>query len=908
MMEDTANTTIHVPLDDFQRRYLPKHPDFDASSSRIQTISKEFRSVWKQVQNTSSGIAKDRALSKVWTKIDRFHGLCPGHVLHLSKKKYDDGDEIRYKVDGSYIRKEDQNQSTANVPNWAFQRLSVEIKCMDTGSDPYDDSVTGSITELHQKVRGQVTSYAKHAFDYQHRTALFFLFVNGNTFRMMRWDRSGVIISEAKDYVRDLRNTRVLLELLHSFSQMSEKDQGFDGTVEPLLPNSCGWRRMDALAHAHRSDLESTEREVSLDDPQVQEFLRLNSHSNAASMFAKDLLHVNPTASCNHAGGVPVLEHATPVFTEVRTLFRDSISTDFPRYVLKVGDRRFLVGKPIFCASGMVSRGTRGYVALDWGTQRFVFLKDAWRPCHEGLVPEGETLRKLNEKEVPGVPTYVCACDVPNQETETSKYSVTGPYYEERCADSQERQGSELRHLHHYRLVVEEVCLPSTKFESAWELTSIIYTCIQAHSAAYTLCGIIHRDVSAGNILILPKVVEDSDRYYITRVGILSDWELSKEVGITHDMQPHRTGTWQFMACRCIRDPCAIVGVPEEIESFLYVHLYHATRFLPTSIARPISCFMTDFFHGYVDTGCPPSKDASVSQGRLTYDGRRVQLHYRDVNGQIFTHPCNALIDEIFIHLKARYDMLGLLEAQTVKPTRKPPKATQEDLKALQFRASRVRAAAAALNRQPARVTQPEIAPPPAPVPHNPEVPAQVAPAVAGDARSGSNAPAVDPVPSEMRCRAEKLDTHDWVLSVFDDALYGRAALWPKQDKIEDQLAHHKLKERHSDPSVAVPSAAVTVTNAGGKRSRGSEDSGVLELLAQRKQRRRRRRRVRRRRTRRKSLQRSLRRRLRGRRLRRKSPCRSGPAATGKEEKEVLSRGRGVVDWDLVSCISYGPL
>ncbi len=412
------------------------------------------------------------------TKIDQLHGLCPGHFLHLSKKKYDDGDEVRYKTYGSYMLKEDQNQ---DVPNWALQRLSVEINCMDTG-DPYDDTVTGSITELHQKVRGQVTSYAKHVFRYQHRAALFFLFVNGNTFRMMRWDRSGVIVSEAEDYLRDLRKTRVLLELLYSFSQMSEKDQGFDTTAEALPRDSCGWRRMDALAHAHRSDLESTDREVPPDDPQVKEVLRLNSHSNATSMFAKNLLHTNPTTSCNHAKVALEPEYATPVFTEVRTFFRDSVSNDFPRYVLKVGDRRFLVGKPIFCASGMVSRGTRGYVALDWETQRFVFLKDAWRPCREGLVPEGETLRKLNEKGVCGVPTHVCDGDVSNQETEMSKYSVTGPYYQELCAESQEEQGSELRHLHHYRLVVEEVCLPSTEFENAWQLTKIIYDAMQGQS------------------------------------------------------------------------------------------------------------------------------------------------------------------------------------------------------------------------------------------------------------------------------------------------------------------------------------------------------------------------------------------------------------------------------------------
>ncbi|KAI0765475.1 hypothetical protein C8Q74DRAFT_1056448 [Fomes fomentarius] len=832
-MEDSASTTIYVPLDDFQRRYLPKHPDFDASSSRIRTISQEFRSVWKEVQKASSGRAKDRALSEVWTKVDQLHGLCPGHLLHLSKKKYYDGDEIRYKVDGSYIRKEDQNQSTANVPNWALQRLSVEIKCRE-GSDPYDDTVTGTgFTESRQKVRGQVMSYAKHVFDYQHRTALFFLFVNGNRFRMMRWDRSGVIISEAEDYLRDLRKTRVLLELLYSFSQMSETDQGFDGTAEPLPGDSCGWRRMDALAHAHRSDLESTDREVPPDDPQVREFLDLNSHSNAASMFAKDLLHTNPntTTSCKHARGVPEPEHATPVFTEVRTFFRDSISTDFPRYVLKVGDRRFLVGKPIFCASGMVSRGTRGYVALDWGTQRFVFLKDAWRPCHDGLVPEGKTLQELNGKEVPRVPTHVCDEDVPNQETETSKYSVTGPYYHEHCADSQEEQGSELRHLHHYRLVVEEVCLPSTEFENTWQLTKIIYNSIQAHGAAYTLCGIIHRDVSAGNILILPQVVERPGKCRIVRYGILSDWELSKKVEITHDMQPHHIGTWPFMSCRCIHDPYAIVGVPEEIESFLYVYLYNALRFLPTSIPRPISCFMTDFFHGYVDAGCPPSKEASMLWGRLTYNGRCVQLHYRDVNGQIFTHPCNTLIKEIFIHLKARYDMLRLLKVQAMNRNRnKPPKATHEDLKALQaLKAWHLPFMRMPIHNYtttvPAKIV-PEIASPRTPAaPHNPEVPAQIAPTV--DAPSGSNAPAVDPVPAEMRSRAEKLDTHTWVLSAFCEALYDPEELWPKQDKSGNQMTQYSnsRKECHSNSGAVATSAAVTGTSASGKRPRESEES-----------------------------------------------------------------------------------
>lgn len=119
----------------------------------------------------------------------------------------------------------------------------------------------------------------------------------------------------------------------------------------------------------------------------------------------------------------------------------------------------------------------------------------------------------------------------------------------------------------------------------------------------------------------------------------------------------------------------------------------------------------------------------------------------------------------------------------------------------------------------------PEIASPrtPGAPPHKPELPAQTAPAV--DAPSGSNAPAVDPVPAEMRSRAEKLDTHDWVLSVFDNTLYSPVELWPKQDKIGDQLTYSR-KEWHSDPvAIATSAAVITGTSASGKRPRESEGS-----------------------------------------------------------------------------------
>ena len=56
-----------------------------------------------------------------------------------------------------------------------------------------------------------------------------------------------------------------------------------------------------------------------------------------------------------------------------------------------------------------------------------------------------------------------------------------------------------------------------------------------AHAQAYR-AGIIHRDISAGNILLYKQ--DDGDWY-----GLLNDWELSKQTNATapEGRQPDRT-------------------------------------------------------------------------------------------------------------------------------------------------------------------------------------------------------------------------------------------------------------------------------------------------------------------------------------------------------------------------------
>ncbi|TFK77718.1 hypothetical protein K466DRAFT_508174, partial [Polyporus arcularius HHB13444] len=213
--------------------------------------------------------------------------------------------------------------------------------------------------------------YAERVFAYQHRCKVFLLLINSDRFRVMRWDRSGVAVTESVDYCQTLAGTRALLEVLHAFSRLSRAQQGFDTSAVLLMKNSCGWKRMDLLAEDDKDDLNSAEG----DTPPV----------------------------------IPVLSH-------IREMFRDSLKEGFPRYRLLVDGQEYLVAKHLFLGFGMVGRGTRGYIALEWKTQRFVFLKDCWRPGYKGVDKEGDILAKLNANGVENIPTIIRYGDVSHTE------------------------------------------------------------------------------------------------------------------------------------------------------------------------------------------------------------------------------------------------------------------------------------------------------------------------------------------------------------------------------------------------------------------------------------------------------------------------------------------------------------
>lgn len=323
------------------------------------------------------------------------------------------------------------------------------------GADPFnvtkpecDDGEVKDIQELSFK---QISATAELLFSSQHRVSLFMLFVLGRKFRVIRWDRAGIVFTPAVDYFED---HATLCDVLSRISRLDASALGFDSSATRIFPGTAEFLQMDSAARQNSGDVDHSER---------------------------DLRH-------GEIGGPFVFEY-------VRSLFRASLDADWPRHRLEVSSgaatHSYLVGKPAFCAASVAGRGTRGYIALDCHTGRFVWLKDVWRMSYMGVDREGDVLHRLNLAGIEGTPTLVCHGDVLEQVTVTSDWSGT-------LTTSTSPGHSTLPHQHdlninvcgplrqhtHYRIAVEEVCLSFDNLVNGKQLVSLVLDAVRGKISA----------------------------------------------------------------------------------------------------------------------------------------------------------------------------------------------------------------------------------------------------------------------------------------------------------------------------------------------------------------------------------------------------------------------------------------
>ncbi|KAI0327888.1 hypothetical protein GY45DRAFT_1079989 [Cubamyces sp. BRFM 1775] len=698
------NRSTLVDLAVFEDKVLwPQHkgpfPEPTERAKRIATDAIQSLFYPDGSATPAKNISEDAVAQLIIQRVINRVGLPNKHKAALSQSMTCLTDSSQSKVDAAIYP--DDKLPEDGRPDWTNMRLFIEFKRGGTCNDPFDDDATDgqaeSWADSRKTIRGQLLSYMCNVFLYQHRTGLYSLLVNGPEFRAMRWDRSGVLVTKATNYALDPVS---LLRILWAFALLDVVEQGSDPTAILLSPHSAESKRMDLWAKENPA----------LDMPH-EDYRDLSQFLSPSIAAARECNTISGPSRSAPSTRSRANQPTKPVFKFIREKFRKSLVVGWPRYKLLVGPegREFLVGKPDFPCSSMFGRGTRGYVALDLQTGELVWLKDSWRPFYEGVEPEGNYLKTMTADpenrlivpsviahgDVGGQCTFVSTFDTPEDDEDDGEAesegidvadSASSPdpidplpvagvkrRYEEDvpAGTPDETEGRsltttkpDLRHLIHYRIAVAEVCLKLGEFPFGARLLRFIEHCIITHRDAYEKFGLLHRDISTGNILILPRIVEKNGKKKVSWHGLLTDWELAKYVpkddALGRTRQPERTGTWQFMSVAQVEHPERPVVVADDLESFFHVVLNQAVRYLRHSYCDTLSDFMISYFDTFQQTKdggrvCSDTKVSFVTEGRFRYACETLVFYRANVGDP---SPMNAFLREWVEMFVERYEVL----------------------------------------------------------------------------------------------------------------------------------------------------------------------------------------------------------------------------------------------------------
>ncbi|KAJ3475892.1 hypothetical protein NLI96_g11532 [Meripilus lineatus] len=341
----------------------------------------------------------------------------------------------------------------------------------------------------HATRRGQLLAYATHACARQHRQFYYSVLIYHHRVRIIRWDRSGALVSESFD-CSNAEGIALLGDFLWRFTHAAPSARGWDPTV-------------------------------------------LIASKEDESAFAQH----------------PVLKEWYEEGSVAKLLTWDQEKERF---------LELLVSCSAVSPLSMVGRGTRGFWALDKATGLVVFVKDTWRVC--GMEPEGHIIQKLLDHKVRNIPELQSHGDVPD-----GKYGFQHTWTQQYVSDYYCGRNPRILQYAHYRLVSKTVGHSLAHApENSRQLLTATRDAFQALSDAYNACGLMHRDISIGNIII--------DR--VSRKGILIDWEAAHEFREGDSKTPARSGTWQFMAHELLRRPKTLHLPYHDIESFFWVVFY----------------------------------------------------------------------------------------------------------------------------------------------------------------------------------------------------------------------------------------------------------------------------------------------------------------------------------------------
>ncbi|KAF8574728.1 hypothetical protein K439DRAFT_1624113 [Ramaria rubella] len=218
----------------------------------------------------------------------------------------------------------------------------------------------------------------------------------------------------------------------------------------------------------------------------------------------------------------------------------------------------------VYHSDHLLSRGTIVWAVCLDGQNDNLAIKDTWVPSafEKGKQNEAVLLRRARRK---GVTNGIAQL---RHYEEIQVGTIMDTVVNNRHMDLSQSAAFDIE-KRHVRLVFSSFGVPLDHFSSKLELVTAFHDCVIAHRELYFKAGIIHRDISLGNLLINREGREGNR-------GILIDFDHAMRSDVVSRNPPQLAGTLPFISRNVLlgEEPHSYF---DDLESFYYVLCFIAT-------------------------------------------------------------------------------------------------------------------------------------------------------------------------------------------------------------------------------------------------------------------------------------------------------------------------------------------
>ncbi|EPQ56816.1 hypothetical protein GLOTRDRAFT_127217 [Gloeophyllum trabeum ATCC 11539] len=384
----------------------------------------------------------------------------------------------------------------SEAEQWTHALGIIEVKPEKDKDPGFNNAVSKHHKYEQVQAWNEIQQYGSVAFRAVPRCYMLGIGFYDDVARFYRWDRSAVIFSESFHYKSDVKP---LVQFLHALGTFGNKTMGADSSITTGVPDNFPLTLLRRIYHK------------AIEDGVV----KYDSKCTESNL---------PSRSSHMA--VP----ASPSF-------------EGPENCVTLGG-------PLFSSRSLLGRGTTAWLALSATAaestssvgkeirQCFV-VKDSWR--EEGRLPEHKIYERIHQKgHIFGVARCRGGFDIDSVVHEEEKRNHTTFTQRIRLFLPEAKFSARI----HYRCVLDSIGIPLSRFPSTRQLVKAVRDAVKG-LCDMAKAGILHRDISASNIMISASRKEEHEAW-----GFLIDPEYAY---FLYDEQYRSdllriTGTIQFIS------------------------------------------------------------------------------------------------------------------------------------------------------------------------------------------------------------------------------------------------------------------------------------------------------------------------------------------------------------------------